>query len=141
MIDPFDTIPNAEMTFRSTMLLHQLCHENIIHLCKVTPCEKDLYVIVECMDADVHRAIRGNILLDPHRQYIVYQVLKALKFIHSCRVIHGSVKPSNMLLDETCRVVLDCFEKARIVDQVFNIQEEYIYARWYSAPEIVSFHW
>ena len=39
--------------------------------------------------------IRAGILQEIHKQYITYQLLKALFFLHTAELIHRDVKPSN----------------------------------------------
>ena len=48
-----------------------------------------------------------------HKKYIVYQLLKALKFIHSGELIHRDLKPSNILLNSECLVKVADFGLAR----------------------------
>ncbi|XP_075067598.1 mitogen-activated protein kinase 15 isoform X2 [Mixophyes fleayi] len=75
-------------------------------------------------------------------RYILYQLLKATKFLHSGNVIHRDQKPSNILLDADCLVKLCDFGLAR---SLYQIQEdsgnpaltEYVATRWYRAPEIL----
>jgi mitogen-activated protein kinase 15 len=50
-------------------------------------------------NVDLHVVIRAGILEEIHKKYIVYQVLKALKYIHSGELIHRDLKPSNILLN------------------------------------------
>lgn len=65
---------------------------------------KDIYLGFEYMETDLHNVIkRGNILKDVHKRYIMHQLFKAIKYIHSGNVIHRDLKPSNVLLDSLCR--------------------------------------
>ncbi|CAK6949439.1 mitogen-activated protein kinase 15 [Scomber scombrus] len=95
------------------------------------------------MDTDLHAVIKkGTLLKDIHKRYVMYQLLKAIKYLHSGNVIHRDKKPSNVLLDTDCVVKLCDFGLARSLNQ---IQEdsgnpaltEYVATRWYRAPEIL----
>lgn len=46
------------------------------------------------LETDLHAVIRANILEDVHKRYIIYQLLKAMKYIHSAAVIHRDLKVS-----------------------------------------------
>ena len=68
------------------MLLQELNgHENIVKLFNVIKAEndKDLYLVFEYMESDMHAVIRAGILEEIHKVYIIYQTLKALKYMHS----------------------------------------------------------
>uniref|UniRef100_A0A674HTZ4 Mitogen-activated protein kinase 15-like n=1 Tax=Taeniopygia guttata TaxID=59729 RepID=A0A674HTZ4_TAEGU len=120
-------------------------HPNIIKLLDVIQAEndKDIYLIFESMETDLHAVIKkGNLLKDIHKCYILYQLLKATKFIHSGNVIHRDQKPSNVLLDAQCRVKLCDFGLARSLcqrgePQPSPVLTEYVATRWYRAPEIL----
>lgn len=62
---------------------------------------------------DLHIVIRAGILEEVHRKYIVYQILKALKYMHSGELIHRDLKPSNILLNSECHVKIADFGLAR----------------------------
>jgi len=88
------------------------------------------------METDLHAVIRANILEEVHKEYIIYQLLKALKFLHSGGVIHRDLKPSNLLLNSDCLLKVGDFGLARSIDRD-NVLTDYVATRWYRAPEIL----
>ncbi|NXD00783.1 MK15 kinase, partial [Certhia familiaris] len=146
IFDAFRNRTDAQRTFREIMFLQEFGeHPNIIKLLDVIQAEndKDIYLIFEFMETDLHAVIKkGNLLKDIHKCYILYQLLKATKFIHSGNVIHRDQKPSNVLLDAQCCVKLCDFGLARSLCQQGEAQPspaltEYVATRWYRAPEIL----
>ncbi|XP_049680181.1 mitogen-activated protein kinase 15 isoform X1 [Accipiter gentilis] len=146
IFDAFRNRTDAQRTFREIMFLQEFGeHPNIIKLLDVIRAQnnKDIYLIFESMETDLHAVIKkGNLLEDIHKCYILYQLLKATKFIHSGNVIHRDQKPSNILLDADCFVKLCDFGLARSLCQMNEDQgnpalTEYVATRWYRAPEIL----
>ncbi|KFW63503.1 Mitogen-activated protein kinase 15, partial [Pygoscelis adeliae] len=146
IFDAFRNRTDAQRTFREIMFLQEFGeHPNIIKLLDVIRAQndKDIYLIFESMETDLHAVIKkGNLLKDIHKCYILYQLLKATKFIHSGNVIHRDQKPSNILLDADCFVKLCDFGLARSLCQMTEDQgnpalTEYVATRWYRAPEIL----
>ena len=75
--------------------------------------DKDLYLIFEFMEADLHNAIGQKILKDIHNRFIMYQIFKGIKYIHSAEIIHRDLKPSNILINSDCHLKLCDFGLAR----------------------------
>lgn len=99
-------------------------------------------MVFDFMETDLHAVIRAGILEEIHKKYIIYQILKAIKYIHSGDLIHRDLKPSNILLNSECLVKLADFGLARSVaidenDGCDPILTEYVATRWYRAPEIL----
>ncbi|KAL0124824.1 hypothetical protein PUN28_006586 [Cardiocondyla obscurior] len=76
----------------------------------------------------------------------MYQLFKAIKYIHSGNVIHRDLKPSNVLLNAQCHCKIADFGLARSVTQIGEGDGEtgsdptltdYVATRWYRAPEIL----
>nr|XP_020462535.1 mitogen-activated protein kinase 15 [Monopterus albus]XP_020462536.1 mitogen-activated protein kinase 15 [Monopterus albus] len=146
IFDAFRNRTDAQRTFREIMFLQEFGdHPNIVKLLNVIRAQndKDIYLIFEYMDTDLHAVIKkGTLLKDIHKCYVMYQLFKATKYLHSGNVIHRDLKPSNVLLDTDCVVKLCDFGLARSLNQ---IQEdsgnpaltEYVATRWYRAPEIL----
>jgi len=79
VFDAFQNSTDAQRTFREIVFLQELYgHENIVKLLNVIRAEndKDIYLIFDFMETDLHAVIKANILEDVHKRYIVYQVLK-----------------------------------------------------------------
>ncbi|CDZ96328.1 mitogen-activated protein kinase [Phaffia rhodozyma] len=104
---------------------------------------KEVYLVQELMETDMHRVIRTQDLSDDHAQYFIYQTLRALKALHSADVIHRDLKPSNLLLNANCDLKVCDFGLARSVKTAepngteTGFMTEYVATRWYRAPEIM----
>ena len=116
-------------------------HPNIVSLINIIKAEnpKDIYLVFDFMETDLHAVVRANILEQVHKKYVMYQVLKSIKYMHSGEVIHRDLKPANILLDSDCLVKLADFGLARSVASINQsvsdpIMTEYVATRWYRAP-------
>lgn len=105
--------------------------------------DKDIYLIFEYLETDLHQVIRANILEDIHKTYIMYQIFKALKYLHSGELLHRDLKPSNCLLNAECHLKLCDFGLARSIAvdgtqiQSNLVLTDYVATRWYRGPEIL----
>ena len=144
IFDAFQNATDAQRTFREIMFLQDLAgHPNIIHLMDVIKAEndKDIYLVFDYMETDLHAVIRANILEEIHKQYVMYQIFKCLKYMHSADLLHRDLKPSNVFLNSDCLVKVGDFGLARSVHAKNKdsapILTEYVATRWYRAPEIL----
>lgn len=102
IFDAFQNATDAQRTYREVVFLKQMyVHENIVKLHNVFKADndRDLYLVFEFLETDLHAVIRANILTDVHKRYIMYQSFKALMFMHSANLIHRDLKPANILLN------------------------------------------
>ncbi|CAE6455441.1 unnamed protein product [Rhizoctonia solani] len=151
-IAPFDHSMFCLRTLRELKLLKFLSEagvsENIISILDIIKppsleAFKEVYLIQELMETDMHRVIRTQDLSDDHAQYFIYQTLRALKALHSADVIHRDLKPSNLLLNANCDLKVCDFGLARSVKTAepsgteTGFMTEYVATRWYRAPEIM----
>nr|CAH8869946.1 unnamed protein product [Trichobilharzia regenti] len=160
IFDAFRNQTDAQRTFREISFLQEFSqHPNIIRLLNVIRAEndKDIYLVFEYMETDLHNCIKkGGMLKDIHRVFIFYQLLRAVKYIHSGNVIHRDLKPSNVLLNSDCLVKLCDFGLTRSLASISENRAtsaesfidgdednenpgltEYVATRWYRAPEIL----
>jgi mitogen-activated protein kinase 15 len=79
-------------------------------------------------------------LQDVHKRFIIYQILKSIKFIHSADIIHRDLKPSNVFINSDCHVKIGDFGLARTLNSGNRFQAiitDYVATRWYRAPEMI----
>lgn len=87
--DVFEHVSDATRILREIKLLRLLRHPDIVEIKHIMlpPSRrefKDIYVVFELMESDLHQVIKANDDLTPeHYQFFLYQLLRGLKFIHT----------------------------------------------------------
>jgi mitogen-activated protein kinase 15 len=145
--DAFSNSTDAQRTYREIMFLRQLRHPNIVNLERTLRArnDRDIYLVFEHMDVDLHTLIRedgkSTNLEERHKQYIIYQIAKAIYLLHNCNLIHRDLKPSNVLINESCEAKLCDFGLVRFLEEPDDheavVMTDYIATRWYRAPELL----
>jgi len=134
-------------------------HENIITILDIIKPNSyetfdEVYLVQELMDTDLSKVINNSkesfqksgirTVTSEHIQYFTYQILRALKAIHSAEVLHRDLKPSNVLLNGNCDLKICDFGLSRCIlssgtnnKDMVGFMTEYVATRWYRAPEIM----
>ncbi|TYJ37944.1 hypothetical protein E1A91_A05G410000v1 [Gossypium mustelinum] len=143
--DIFEHISDAARILREIKLLRLLRHPDIVEIKHIMlpPSRrdfKDIYVVFELMESDLHQVIKANDdLTREHYQFFLYQLLRALKYIHTANVYHRDLKPKNILANANCKLKICDFGLARVAfnDTPMTIfWTDYVATRWYRAPEL-----
>lgn len=91
--DIFEHVSDATRILREIKLLRLLRHPDIVEIKHILlpPSSrefKDIYVVFELMESDLHQVIKANDDLTPeHYQFFLYQLLRGLKYIHTGKLI------------------------------------------------------
>lgn len=97
-----------------------------------------LYIVSEGYETDLERIIQSNqSLTERHFSYFIYQLLRALKYIHSANVLHRDLKPSNILVNSNCDLAICDFGLARGISLDIGELTEDVVTLWYRAPEVL----
>ncbi|GMH27432.1 hypothetical protein Nepgr_029275 [Nepenthes gracilis] len=143
--DVFEHVSDATRILREIKLLRLLQHPDIVKIKHIMlpPSRrefKDVYVVFELMESDLHQVIKENDdLTSDHYRFFLYQLLRGLKYIHSANVFHRDLKPKNILANADCKLKICDFGLARVS---FNdapstiFWTDYVATRWYRAPEL-----
>ncbi|KAJ8257742.1 hypothetical protein GJAV_G00189180 [Gymnothorax javanicus] len=135
---PFQSEIFAKRAYRELRLLKHMKHENVIGLLDVfTPASdyedfQDFYLVMPYMYTDLSKVRMP--LSEDRVQFLVYQMLCGLKYIHDAGIIHRDLKPSNLAVNQDCELKILDFGLARQADAEMT---GYVVTRWYRAPEVI----
>ncbi|POM81395.1 CMGC/MAPK protein Kinase [Phytophthora palmivora] len=99
--DPID----AKRILRELCILRQLRHPNIVQIREIiAPLDmdhfQDLFVVFEYLPSDLEKLLHSpQFLTAEHLRWLLLDLLKALKYMHSAEIVHRDLKPANVLLN------------------------------------------
>ncbi|CAH0485208.1 unnamed protein product [Peronospora farinosa] len=99
--DPID----AKRILRELCIVRQLRHPNIVQIREIiAPLDmnrfKDLFVVFEYLPSDLEKLLHSpQFLTAEHLRWLLLDLLKALKYMHSAEIVHRDLKPANVLLN------------------------------------------
>lgn len=108
----FDDVMHAKRLLRELRILRVLRHDHIIELRDILPPRdindfRELYIVFEFADTDMLKLINSDQHFSTlHVQFFFYQVLMALRYVHSANIIHRDLKPANILINQDCSLLL-----------------------------------
>lgn len=154
-LNEIDHIDDAKMILRELRILRFFRHENLISPYNVLLDEDScnfgrIYLVTNSVDVTLNDVVRNKqALTDDHVQFIVYQIVRALLYLHSANTIHRDLRPANILGTLTCDIQLCDFGFAKAADfsaykkeakegsECFRARAFAPGLRYYEAPEIV----
>lgn len=94
-------------TLRELTLLRQFDHENTVCILGVPALSSveglaEVYVVRDLMSTDLNRVTQSEKFTNDHGKYLMYQLLRGLKHVHSAGVFHRDLKPVNLLVHAEC---------------------------------------
>jgi serine/threonine-protein kinase len=123
-----------ERFWREAQILASLQHPNILTIYDVV--RPRGWLVLELMRGNLQTMTRGQPIDLDYLRTVLFGSLQALQFLHSNGILHGDVKPTNLLVDSQNRVKLGDFGLARRASS----QEGSLLkgTTKYMAPELVS---
>lgn len=87
--DVFEHVSDATRILREIKLLRLLRHPDVVEIKHIMlpPSRRefrDIYVVFELMESDLHQVIKANDdLTAEHHQFFLYQLLRGIKYVHA----------------------------------------------------------
>jgi cyclin-dependent kinase 2 len=124
---------------REISLLKNMKHHSIVQLFDVIFAGGCIYMVFEYLDMDLKKLLdRKKSLLTPKlvKSYM-HQLLEAIDYCHTNRILHRDLKPQNLLLDCMGHIKLADFGLARNFNIPLRAYTHEVVTLWYRAPEIL----
>jgi mitogen-activated protein kinase 1/3 len=130
--NPLDSV----RAYREMFILRRLSHENIVQLHDVWITKSEstgilskrlgsVFLVFEFVDTDLHKIIKSKQYMTiAHIQFILYQILDGVDYMHGSGIIHRDLKPANILIYcSNCLVKIADFGLSRVLND--NLEENY----------------
>lgn len=124
----------------SEIRIHKsLQHQNIVRLERVFEDDEAIYIVLElCSNQSLNDLIkRRKRLTEIEVQCYLLQIISALKYMHSRRVIHRGLRPSDTLLSDNMEIKVGDFGCATKIEFEGERKRTVCGAPNYVAPEIL----
>jgi len=120
-------------------ILRSLHHENIIELLDSYETDKEVVVVTEYADGELFGLLEDDGTLPEEQvRLIACQLVSALHYLHSHRIMHRDMKPQNILLCKDNRVKLCDFGFARAMSVETMVLTSIKGTPLYMSPELVE---
>ena len=129
---------------RELKMLQQLKHPNIVEFQESFTHKGNLFLVFEYCEKNLLEVLEESPdgLSPKLIKSFVFQMCKALAYMHKNNMIHRDIKPENLLINEDLNLKLCDFgfaRKVRLNKNNVNVNEmtDYVATRWYRSPELL----
>ena len=129
---------------RELKMLQLLKHDNVVDFQEAFIYKKNLFLVFEYVEKNLLEVLeKSPDGLNPKLiRSIIFQMCKAVHYLHINNIIHRDVKPENLLIDENMNLKLCDFGFARKItlnsnNNNVNAMTDYVATRWYRSPVLL----
>ena len=129
---------------RELKMLQMLKHDNVVDFQEAFIYKGNLFLVFEYVEKNLLEVLeKSPDGLNPKLiRSFVFQMCKAVHYLHINNMIHRDVKPENLLIDENMQLKLCDFGFARKIklnekNNNVDAMTDYVATRWYRSPELL----
>ncbi|KAF6280517.1 cyclin dependent kinase like 3 [Rhinolophus ferrumequinum] len=129
----------SKIATREIKFLKQFRHENLVNLIEVFRQKKKIHLVFEFIDHTILDELQHYChgLESKRLRKYLFQILRAIDYLHNNNIIHRDIKPENILVSKSGITKLCDFGFARTLAAPGDVYTDYVATRWYRAPELV----
>ncbi|KAL0233641.1 hypothetical protein PCE1_002154 [Barthelona sp. PCE] len=124
---------------REISILRELNHDNIVSLVDIIHSASELTLVFEYCRYDLKKYMDAQIGMIPIADVarFLLQIIEALEYCHTNRVLHRDLKPQNLLINDDLTLKLADFGLARSIGLPIRSLTSEIITLWYRPPEVL----
>jgi serine/threonine-protein kinase len=123
----------------SMRAVHRLDHPNIPKIIGSGMDEGRPYIITPyAASGSVQDRVDRGVLAALDVERVIVETASALEYAHSHRILHGNLKPSNLLMDDEGRVQVSDFGQASVLGKFISPNTPAYSGEDYRAPEVIQ---
>eukprot|EP00043_Microstomoeca_roanoka_P006873 m.66704 g.66704 ORF g.66704 m.66704 type:complete len:805 (-) comp13603_c0_seq1:302-2716(-) len=120
-------------------ILKRLDHPHIIRMVESFETANEVVVVTEFADGELFQVLEDDrVLLLEEVRSVAQQLVSALRYLHSHRIMHRDMKPQNILVGKSGRVMLCDFGFARAMSMNTLVLTSIKGTPLYMAPELIK---
>lgn len=132
-----DGIPSSSL--REIAALKNLNHPNVLRLHDIIHTGTSLFLLFEFLDQDLKKTLDetlSGLSVKQAKNYML-QLLRAISYCHSRRILHRDLKLQNLLVNKDGTIKLADFGLARSMALPLRVCTKEVVTLWYRAPELL----
>lgn len=131
-----DGVPSTLL--REISILKSIKHINIIELIEAQTSTLPIFLAFEYIERDLRSLCMKTREFKPQSiKSFAFQIISAVFYLHSHRIIHRDIKPDNILISKEGILKLCDFGMARYFTIPMRPYTPHVVTLWYKAPELI----
>ena len=108
-------VENLQSLIDEYKIMKKLNHPNILKPYEIIINDEKLpnSILFEYCPMNLEEAVKKGKITKVQQSFIIYQIAEGMKYIHSCKIIHQNLKPSNILISEDGIIKISGFENVK----------------------------